>query len=135
MITVRYLLDTNTLIFISRRNPQVLSRLTQVPMARCVISSISVYELFTGAEKSDRPVIERTKIRSLLRRFDVLPFTAVDAELAGRIRANLERKGKSIGPYDLQIAAQALVQRATLVTNNTKEFRRVTGLKLTDWLA
>jgi tRNA(fMet)-specific endonuclease VapC len=133
MTTARLLLDTNTLIFLSRRQPGVVARLMQVPLARCVISSVSVFELFTGAEKSDRPAIERAKVRSLLRRFEVLPFTGAHGEHAGGIRAGLERKGRIIGPYDLQIAAQAVAQRLTLVTNNTREFRRVPGLKLVDW--
>jgi tRNA(fMet)-specific endonuclease VapC len=133
MTTARFLLDTNTLIFLSRRHAKVVARLMQVPLARCVISSVSVFELFTGAEKSDRPSLERAKVRSLLRRFEVLPFTGPHGEHAGRIRAELERRGRVIGPYDLQIAAQAVVQRLTLVTNNMREFRRVSGLRLADW--
>lgn len=133
MSTARYLLDTNTLIFLSRRHPKLLAKLRQVPVQRCLISSVSVQELFTGVGKCARPAEEGLKVRRLLRCFEVLPFTGAHGEQAGGIRAALEKRGKTIGPFDLLIAAQAVSQRLTLVTNNTREFSRVPGLKLADW--
>lgn len=66
--------------------------------------------------------------------FDIIPFTDSDAEIYGLIRATLEKTGNIIGPYDLQIAAQAISRNLILVSNNTKEFKRVSNLKLENWI-
>lgn len=95
------------------------------------VSSITMYELYFGAYKSQRT--ERN-----LRLINKLPFTTLelqeqDGKAAGLIRADLEKKGTPIGPYDILIAGQAVAKSLTLITNNTKEFQRVSDLKIEDW--
>jgi tRNA(fMet)-specific endonuclease VapC len=98
------------------------------------VSAIVLYELWYGVAKSARPKENAERLRIFLSSgFSVLPFEEEDAELAGDIRAKLEALGKPIGPYDLLIAAQAVRRGTTLVTANMTEFRRVPGLKVSDW--
>jgi tRNA(fMet)-specific endonuclease VapC len=97
-------------------------------------SSIVLFELWFGAEKSARRDGNARKIAELVSSpVQVLDFDAVDAEEAGEIRATLRRAGTPIGPYDILIAAQARRRDALLVTANTREFARVPGLKIEDW--
>ena len=94
---------------------------------------MSVAELEYGASKSSRRVQNRTAIYNFLSAFEIISFDTRDAEIYGIIRAELERRGKPIGPYDLQLAAQALAKDLILVTNNTREFHRIPLLKLENW--
>lgn len=94
---------------------------------------VTVYELFCGVEKAQDPSRERQKVERFISAIIELPLDRVAAEKAAGIRADLERKGQPIGPYDLLIAAQALARNLILVTNNLQEFRRVRGLKLESW--
>ena len=89
--------------------------------------------MFCGVEKAQTPLIERQKVERFLSVIAELPFDRAAAETAARIRADLERKGTPIGPYDLLIAGHALVNNLTVVTNNLGEFQRVTGLKIEAW--
>jgi tRNA(fMet)-specific endonuclease VapC len=98
-------------------------------------SSITVFELTHGAAKSGRDN-EFGKLRRFLGgRIQPVEFTPHDAEVAGRLRADLAARGEIIGAYDLLIAGQALAREWTVVTGNTREFARVRGLKLEDWTA
>ncbi len=116
-----------------RGKAAVVARLSQIPPDDCAVSTITSYELFTGVEKCARPAQERTRVNSLLLTLHVLPFDAAAAHEAAQIRALLEAKGQSIGPYDVLIAGHAIAAQLTLVTANTSEFSRVSGLSLEDW--
>ena len=131
-----YLLDTNICIyFMKNMYPELTEKLLSTDPASLLISSVTVYELEYGAEKSNWGEKSRQRLALFLAPFKILPFTADDAVTAGKIRACLEKQGKPIGPYDIQIAAQAFTRDITLVTHNTGEFSRVPKLKLEDWVA
>lgn len=132
-------LDTNAVIAsINRRIPTVRSRL-EAALAKAEIvgiPTIVLFELRFGIAKSARPE-ENSAVLAAFLTLDVVqwPFEAEDAQEAGEIRAELERVGTSIGPYDVLIAAQARRRDAVLVTANTREFIRVPELKVQDWAA
>lgn len=92
------------------------------------------YELYYGAYKSARTAQNLEILSTLFDEFVSLPFDSSAAKACGMIRADLQAKGAPIGAYDLQIAAIAIANQLTLVTHNTKEFKRVPGLKIVDWL-
>ena len=94
------------------------------------ISSIVEGELLLGAQKSNHPEKNRYDVESFLCNFEIVPFASRDARLYAQIRADLEHKGKVIGPNDLLNAATALAHDGILVTNNVKEFKRVPRLRL-----
>ncbi|MGA1867151.1 MAG: type II toxin-antitoxin system tRNA(fMet)-specific endonuclease VapC [bacterium] len=130
-----YLLDTNVCIkYLNGRSESIRRHLESKHPQDIVICSIVKAELFYGAMKSQNPEKNLAAQRKFLNRFASLPFDDNNtAEVYGRIRAQLEELGTPIGPYDLIIAAIALVNNVTLVTHNTLEFKRVVGLKLEDW--
>jgi tRNA(fMet)-specific endonuclease VapC len=130
-------LDTNAVIAaINRRVPSVRSRLEAAIVAgeSVGISAIVLFELRYGIIKSARPQENRAILAAFLA-LDVTPwsFEPEDAEEAGEIRAELERLGTPIGPYDVLIAAQARRRGAALITANTLEFARVPGLNIENW--
>lgn len=131
---MRYLLDTNICIYlIKQRPPQALAQFRQHSPQDVAISTITLFELEYGVEKSQyrqRSQDALTKFLLPLNLLDLDRFAAADAAV---IRAELEKKGLPIGPYDLLIAGLARSQNMTLVTNNTKEFERVDGLLLKNW--
>ena len=96
---------------------------------------MTVAELEYGVAKSGRIDQNRLALQNFLSAFEIIPFDDKHAEQFGLIRAILQREGRPIGPYDLQIAAQALADKRTLITNNVREFRRVYGLVVEDWTA
>jgi tRNA(fMet)-specific endonuclease VapC len=99
-------------------------------------SSIVAHELWYGVAKSDLNERNARKLRGFLSSGVTLQdFSEQDAQIAGQIRAELERRGKRIGEYDTLIAGQALARNLVLVTANTREFERVKGLRLEDWSA
>jgi len=131
----KYLLDTNICIYvINHRPPHVRERLHTFTPEQIFISSVTVAELLFGAQKSSNPAQTRKGMLLFLAPFHILDFTVEDADVFGYIRANLQKKGRLIGPYDMQIAAQAISRDITLVTNNTREFERVQGLRLENWV-
>ena len=131
-----YLLDTDTLIYIlKRRPPDVAARFERLSPEDVGVSVISMAELMFGAEKSHRPARARRAIERIAEILRVLPFDESAAEVYGRLRARLEGRGTPIGALDTLIAAHALSLRATLVTNNMREFSRVTGLEVENWVA
>jgi tRNA(fMet)-specific endonuclease VapC len=130
-----FLLDTNIMIAMSKQRPGLAERLEGIPAAAVVLSSVVVAEIEYGIAKSGRRQHNRRVFDTLLAGFQVLPFDAAAARLYGPIRADLEKRGRLIGPYDLMIAAHARSVQAVLVTDNTKEFGRVAGLKIENWLA
>ena len=128
-----HLLDTDTCIDVLRQRPGMVQRLSQIAPIDCAVSMISVYELFCGLAKAQDPAKERQKVERLIAAIIELPLDRAGAEAAANLRAQLERQGTPIGPYDLLIAGQALAGGLTLVTNNVREFQRVSGLKLETW--
>lgn len=135
---MNYLLDTNICIYIIKRSPeQVLKKLEAVANINrneVYLSIITVSELFYGVGKSSRPEKNLEALKAFLTLFRIIDFDQQSAEAFGRIRSSLERKGSPIGPYDLQIASIAIAHGLTLVTNNTKEFTRIEGLELENWV-
>ena len=129
-----YMLDTNTVSHLIKAHPAVVQRVIAVPMAALCISAITEGELLFGLAK--RPEAERLHlaVRQLLRRVDVLPWGGPIAQRYGRVRAELERRGKILAPLDLLIAAHALEVGAVLVTND-KAFGQVSDLTVEDWAA
>jgi len=129
-----YLLDTNTCIFIINKKPScVLNKLRSVVGQGIYLSSITVAELQCGVYNSQNIERNRIALTEFLTLFQILNFDDTDAEQSGIIRVQLKKAGKLIGPYDMLIAAQALVKDFILVTNNTEEFSRIKNLKLEDW--
>ncbi|NBW51569.1 MAG: type II toxin-antitoxin system VapC family toxin [Betaproteobacteria bacterium] len=130
-----YLLDTNTCIYIINEQPaRVLQRLIQAGRESLAISTVTVAELAFGVAKSTRPET-RAKLENFLSKFPILDWDQDAAWIYGNVRKTLEAKGQRIGERDLLLASQALALDATMVTNNTREFERVEGLKLENWVA
>ena len=128
------LLDTNICIaFLRRRSPLVAKRMEDAGAHQLCISSITAAELFVGALKSNRASMNMADVHSFVSTIRTLNFDTEAARLCGHIRWTLERTGSSIGPLDLLIASHAESIDATLITNNTREFARVPGLKIEDW--
>lgn len=130
---MRYLLDTNTCIAVMRNEPAAVARMSAITPMDCAVSTITAYELFTGVAKCSDPSREGTKVEKLLRTVRKLPFDLAAASKAAEIRANLESRGSTIGPYDLLLAGHAIAAGLLLVTANTGEFSRVVGLALENW--
>jgi len=132
---MHFLLDTDICIYIIKKKPQgVLKKLAEHAVSDIGISSVTVAELFYGVEKSARPDKNRDALDEFLAPFEIMPFDDRAAEVYGRIRAVLERKGTPIGSMDMLIAAHALSLGVTLVTNNAKEFKRVPHLQVANWV-
>jgi len=132
---VRYLLDTNICIYIiKKRPPEVLERLVSLDPEEVGVSSITVAELEYGVAKSSRPRQNQEALLNFLAPLQILAFDDQAAQHYGKIRAYLERKGQTIGAMDLLIAAHARSLSLTLVTNNEKEFSRVPGLTVENWV-
>ena len=128
-----YLLDTNTLIYFFKGIGDVPNILLSKAPKDILIPAIALYELDVGIAKSTKPQKRRKQLESLIARINIASFGVHEAKFAAKIRANLEGKGTPIGPYDTLIAGTALSHNATLVTHNTKEFRRVKELNVEDW--
>ena len=130
---MKYLLDTNICIYIINERPQeVLDRFRRFSLSELGVSSITAAELAYGVAKSGS-TRNRSALQAFLLPLEVAPFDMAAALAYGDLRADLERRGQPIGPLDLQIAAHALSLNAVLVTNNVREFRKVSGLTLENW--
>jgi tRNA(fMet)-specific endonuclease VapC len=134
---VIYSLDTNVCIaLINGSSHKARGQFIQAVLAQTelTVCSVALHELWYGVAKSKRVDANGKKLTEFLSRdLKILHFSEQDAQVAGDIRAQLERRGKRIGEYDTLIAGQALARGLTLVTANTREFSRVDGLKLVDW--
>ena len=128
---MRYLPDTNTIIALTRRGDRQVALRLRNHRAETGLSAIVLHELYLGALSSDRPAFHISTIADL--RLARLDLDEQDARAAAEIRADLKRRGRIIGPYDILIAGQALARDLVVVTNNTREFARVEGLKIEDW--
>ena len=128
-----YLLDTNTLIYFFKGIGNVSQNLLSKSPKDIAIPAIALYELQVGIKKSVNPQKRKKQLNTLVSRVTISSFGAKEAETADTIRANLESKGTPIGPYDILIAGIAISSKSTLVTHNTKEFKRVKNLIVEDW--
>jgi tRNA(fMet)-specific endonuclease VapC len=132
---VRFLLDTDIAIAILNRDERVRPHLVRHAPSELRVSAITLAELRFGVAKSASPKRAGSNLRTLLAKVAVVPFDEDATERYGELRATLERRGSPIGPLDTLIAAHALSLGWGLITHNTREFRRVPGLRVEDWLA
>jgi tRNA(fMet)-specific endonuclease VapC len=132
---VTYLLDTNTFIYVLKQVPAVLSRFLSHPPSDYAVSVVVEAELRAGAAKSQTPAATLRRVEAALAPLTDLPFDSSDAKVYARIRSALERAGTPIGAMDLLIAAHATSRNLVLVTNNEREFRRVRGLTVENWVS
>lgn len=130
----RIMLDTNICIYIIKNRPlHVKKRLSDYSVGDVTLSSVVVSELYFGAYKSEKVEQNLMALEEFLKPFDILEYGTSASKEYGKLRATLERSGTIIGGMDMLIAAHALASDMTLVTNNTKEFKRVEGLRLENW--
>jgi len=129
------MLDTNICIYIIKNKPKsVKERFREFEIGELCISTITVSELMYGAYKSEHTEKNLKAIESFLLPFEIVDYDFKASMEYGKIRAYLEKKGKVIGNMDMQIAGHAFALDLVLVTNNTKEFERVEGLVLDNWV-
>jgi tRNA(fMet)-specific endonuclease VapC len=133
-MAARYLLDSDICVYaLSGRHPQVVRAIDRRLPGQMAISVIALGELLTGAARSSDVHAAKQRIAALASVADVLPLPPEAADHYAIIRSELEKRGEPIGPNDLWIAAHAKAEGMTLVTNNEREFKRVKGLKLSNW--
>jgi tRNA(fMet)-specific endonuclease VapC len=131
-----YMLDTNTCItLIKQRSAKILKHFRSQSIGDIGISTITLAELRFGVEKSQAVERNRQALEEFLLPLEIADFDEKAAAEYGIVRTELEHSGTPIGPLDTQIGAHALSLGAVLVTNNTKEFKRINRLKVIDWTA
>ncbi len=130
---IKYMLDTNILIYAIKNRPKKVRETFKSHSDYLSMSSVTLGELIYGAERSVQVTRNLQDIESLAARMDVLPFDYLAATHFGQLRAELMRKGKPIGPYDSMLAGHARSLGLILVTNNMREFKRVSGLRVENW--
>ncbi len=131
---IKYMLDTNILIYTIRNRPTKVRQAFKKHSAFLAMSTVTLGELIYGAEKSTQSARNLEDIEALAARLDVIPFDSEAAIHFGQVRAELANSGKVIGPYDLMIAGHARSRGLILVTNNLREFNRVPGLRVENWV-
>ena len=132
---MRYMLDTNICIYVIKHKPEtVFQKLQNINPEDVCISSVTYAELVHGIEKSAAVEKNRLALSMLLANMEILDFDVDAADCYGKIRAALEKKGTPIGPLDMMIAAHAQSLGYTVVTNNMKEFSRVSALQIENWV-
>ena len=131
---LRYLLDTNIVIYVLKRRPVEVLSTFNTNATRMAISSVTLAELLHGAEKSIRVSDNLAAVEDFCSRLAVLPYGPKAAQHDGAIRAALEKLGQPIGVNDMHIAAHARSEGLVLVTNNMGEFARVPALELENWV-
>ena len=129
-----YMLDTNICIYVMKNYPQDLREKFNSLAEQLCISSITLGELYYGAEKSTRRADNLIAVEHFVARLDVLPFDAKAAAHYGQVRAELERVGTPCGPHDMQIGGHARSQGLIIVTNNMREFIRMKGIRVENWV-
>lgn len=132
---MKWMLDTDTCIaLIKRKPPDLIKRLQGKPVGDVGLSSITLAELRHGVAKSERKDQNRSALDQFLLALDIAPFDELASDSYGDVRADLEKRGTPIGPLDTLIAGHALSMNVILVTHNTREFKRIKGLRVDDWL-
>ena len=132
---MKLLLDTDTCIAILNRDERIRPHLEKHTPSQLRMSAITLAELRFGVEKSRNGHRAASNLRVLLTKIAAVPFDEAATLRYGALRALLEKRGDPIGPLDTLIAAHALSAGRTLVSHNTREFRRVPGLRVEDWLS
>ena len=131
---LRYMLDTNICIYVIKNRPEGLrERFNRLADQLC-ISAVTLAEIIYGAEKSARQIENIKVVEQFAARLDVLPFGERAATHYGQIRADLERAGRPIGLHDMMIGGHARSEGLTLVSNNLREFQRIEGLRIDNWV-
>ncbi len=131
---LKYLLDTNIIIYTMKNRPQQVKKHFQKHEGEMCISAVTLGELVFGAEHSQQVERNLTDIEALVARLEVLPLDSKAAYHFGQIRAALYTIGQPIGPYDMLIAGHARASGLILVTNNVNDFERVPGLLVENWI-
>lgn len=132
---MKYLLDTNICIYLIKQKPvEVIKRFESEAMGEIGISSITVSELYYGVEKSRQKERNSRALEQFLLPLMIKEYDFKASAAYGKVRAKLESQGKPIGPLDTLIASHALSLNAILVTNNEREFGRVEGLRVENWV-
>ena len=132
---MKFMLDTNTCIYIIKRKPsEVIKRFKRTNISQIGISSITLSELSYGVSKSSKPEKNQLALAQFIAPLVILPYGDEAAPYYGELRAYLEKQGTPIGSLDMLIAAHALSNACTLVTNNKKEFIRIPNLKIDNWV-
>ncbi|MBW1704105.1 MAG: type II toxin-antitoxin system VapC family toxin [Deltaproteobacteria bacterium] len=132
---MNFLIDTNICIYIiNKKPPEVIHRFKNIEVGQIGISTITVSELNYGASKSNLQKQNFKRLEEFLAPFEIIPYSQSAAKYYGEIRSQLENQGNVIGPLDLLIAAHALSEKLTLITNNEKEFKRIKTLKVENWV-
>ena len=131
---LKFMLDTNICIFTIKNRPEAVRMAFMAHHGQLCISTVTLMELVYGAEKSSSPQRNLAVVEGFAARLEVLNYDQDTAIHTGQLRAELALLGKPIGPYDQMIAGHARSQGLILVTNNTREFERVPGLRIEDWV-
>ena len=132
---IRYLLDTDTCIYLIKQHPpEVLARFQQIQLKQLHVSTVTLFELYYGIEKNNSHQRNLAALENFIAPLTIMDFTVEAAKSAAEIRYQLYKQGTPIGAYDIQIAAIALSANMSLLTNNNREFARVEGLKLENWV-
>ena len=129
-MALTHLLDTDICIYAMKSRDPILARRLDALRGHCAVSDVSIYELYSGAERYDAPAKRIAILDTFVGRLVVLPFDTRAARIAAPLNFQLESRGQKIGGFDMLIAATALAQNLTLFTNNIREFSRVQGLKV-----
>ena len=131
---MKFMLDTNICIYlIKQKSPSILKHLKRYSVGDIGISSITLAELYYGVEKSRYIQKNREALGEFLLPLEITDFDEKASQIYGVVRANLEKDGNLIGSMDMLIASHALSLDVTLITNNTREFKRIKQLKVLDW--
>ena len=131
---IKFMLDTNICIFTVKNKPQIVREAFNLHNGQLCMSAVTLMELIYGAEKSATPEKNLAVVESFAARLEVLPFDNEAAAHTGMIRSELAKAGTPIGPYDQMIAGHARSRGFIVVTNNLREFERVPGLRVEDWV-
>ena len=132
---MKFLLDTNICIYLIKKKPKsLIKKITRFKNSDIGISAITVSELEYGVEKSEKQTQNRIALIEFLKNFETLPYNQSCAKIYGEIRTFLEKKGQIIGAMDLLIGSHGKAFNLTVVTNNQKEFKRIPGLKIENWV-
>jgi len=132
---IQYMLDTDICSYIIREKPiKVFNRFEALDMERLCISVVTYAELIYGVENSSSKKINRTIVNDFVNHLNIIEWDRSAAEHYGKIRASLQASGNIIGAMDMMIAAHAVSQQMTLVTNNEKHFKRVPALNIENWI-
>ena len=131
---IKYLIDTNICIYIMNKRPiGIIHKFKQFEVGEIGVSTITVSELQYGVVKSKNRKLNKQRVEDFLSPLEIIPYDEIAANTYGDIRNKLEKRGESIGPLDMLIAAHALSRNLVLITNNEKEFKRVKNLKVKNW--